>query len=248
MSNHPNDVLTENYTLLLGDCLSRLRDVKVKPRLVLTDLPYGTTKCSWDNVIPFTSLWGALNPVIEDTTAVLLFGTEPFSSFLRVSNITAFKYDWVWEKSKATGFLNSKKQPLRAHEIISVFYKKQPLYNPQMAEGGAYDKGVRKQQTQDDVYSSFNPVRVSSVGGRYPRTVFYSKTAEREGGYHKTQKPVKLLEYLIQTYTLEGDYVLDFTMGSGSTGVACLNTNRRFLGIEKDVEFFNIAKERLLVL
>lgn len=175
----------------------------------------------------------------------MLFGAEPFSSLLRCSNIKDFKYDWVWEKSKATGFLNSKKQPLRSHEIISVFYRKQPQYNPQMFKGEAYNKGIRKQQTQDDVYGSFEQVEVKSEGMRFPRSVQYFKTAECEGGFHKTQKPVALLEYLIKTYTQEGETVLDFTMGSGSTGVAAKNLNRSFIGIELDEKYFQIAKERI---
>lgn len=156
-----------------------------------------------------------------------------------------YKYDWVWEKSKATGFLNAKRQPLRAHELIHIFYDKQPTYNPQMVQGEAYNKGVRKEQTKDDVYGSFDQVEVKSGGGRYPRSVQYFKTAEREGGFHKSQKPVALLEYLIKTYTQENETVLDFTCGSGSTGVAAKNTNRKFIGIELDHNYFEIAKERI---
>ena len=164
---------------------------------------------------------------------------------LNGSNIKDFKYDWVWEKSKATGFLNSKRQPLRAHEIISVFYSKPPTYTPQMTEGFAYNKGVRKEQTQNDVYSSFDQVEVKSDGLRFPRSVQYFKTAESEGSFHKTQKPVDLLEYLIKTYTQEGETVLDFTFGSCSTGVAALNTNRKFLGIEMDEGYFDISAKRM---
>ena len=196
-------------------------------------------------MIPLDLMWGQLKRIIKPNGAIVLFGAEPFSSLLRCSNIKNFKYDWVWEKSKATGFLNSKKQPLRAHEIISVFYSKPPTYNPQMVEGLPYNKGVRKEQTDEDVYSSFEQVEVKSEGFRYPRSVQYFKTAENEGSFHKTQKPVALLEYLINTYSNEGDTVLDFTFGSCSTGVAALNTNRKFIGVEMEEKYFDIGVNRL---
>ena len=240
------DIKTDNYTLLLGDCLERMKEIPDgSVDMILTDPPYGTTQCKWDTVIPFDLMWEQLKRIIKPNGAIVLFGAEPFSSLLRCSNIKNFKYDWVWEKSKATGFLNSKKQPLRAHEIISVFYSKPPTYNPQMVEGLPYNKGVRKEQTDEDVYSSFEQVEVKSEGFRYPRSVQYFKTAENEGGFHKTQKPVALLEYLIKTYTQENETVLDFTFGSGSTGVACVNTNRNFIGVELDEKYFNIAEKRI---
>ena len=240
------DVVKENYHLMLGDCLERMKEIPDgSVDLILTDPPYGTTACKWDSVIDFDLMWAELKRIIKPNGAIVLFGSEPFSSALRMSNIKQYKYDWVWEKSKATGFLNSKRQPLRAHEIISVFYSKPPTYTPQMTEGVAYNKGVRKEQTQNDVYGSFDQVEVKSDGLRFPRSVQYFKTAESEGSFHKTQKPVALLEYLIKTYTNECETVLDFTFGSGSTGVACLNTNRKFKGIEMDEGYFNIAKERI---
>ena len=240
------DVITENYQLMFGDCLERMKEIPSgSVDLILTDPPYQTTACKWDSMIPFEPMWSELKRIIKPNGAIVLFGAEPFSSLLRCSNIKNFKYDWVWEKSKATGFLNSKKQPLRAHEIISVFYNKPPTYNPQMVEGLPYNKGVRKEQTDDDVYSSFEQVEVKSEGFRYPRSVQYFKTAESEGGFHKTQKPVALLEYLIKTYTNEGDTVLDFTAGSFSTGVASLNTNRKFIGIEMEEKYFNIGVNRM---
>ena len=244
MSN--KDVVTSEYSLLFGDCLERMKEIPDgSVDLILTDPPFGTTKCSWDSVIPFEPMWNELKRIIKPNGAVVLFGAEPFSSLLRCSNIKDFKYDWVWEKSKATGFLNSKRQPLRAHEIISVFYSKPPTYTPQMTEGVAYNKGVRKEQTQNDVYGSFDQVEVKSDGLRFPRSVQYFKTAESEGGFHKTQKPVALLEYLIKTYTQEGETVLDFTFGSCSTGVAALNTNRKFLGIEMNEGYFDIGVKRM---
>ena len=232
--------------LMKGDCLERMKEISDGSiDLILTDPPYGTTQCKWDSVIPFEPMWAELKRVIKPNGAIVLFGAEPFSSLLRCSNIKDFKYDWVWEKSKATGFLNSKRQPLRAHEIISVFYSKPPTYTPQMTEGVAYNKGVRKEQTQNDVYGSFDQVEVKSDGLRFPRSVQYFKTAESEGGFHKTQKPVALLEYLIKTYTQENETVLDFTFGSGSTGVACVNTNRNFIGVELNDNYFNIAENRI---
>ena len=241
------DVITDNYKLLHGDCLERMKEIPDgSVDLILTDPPYGTTNCRWDSVIPFELMWEQLKRIIKPSGTIVLFGSEPFSSALRMSNIKQYKYDWIWDKSKATGFLNSKKQPLRSHEIISVFYDKQPKYNPQMRLAEPYNKGVRKEQTDDDVYGSFNQVEVKNdTGLRYPRSVQYFKTAEHEGGFHKSQKPVALLEYLINTYTNENETVLDFTFGSCSTGVACLNTNRKFIGIELDNDYFDIGAERM---
>ena len=166
-----------------GDCLELMKTIPDgSVDLILTDPPYGTTACKWDSVIPFEPMWIELKRIIKPDGVIALFGAEPFSSLLRCSNIKDFKYDWIWEKSKATGFLNSKKQPLRAHEIISVFYSKSPTYNPQMTEGMAYNKGIRKEQTDNDVYGSFEQVEVKSDGLRFPRSVQYFKTAESEGG------------------------------------------------------------------
>jgi len=233
--------------LRLGDCLEVMKSIPSGSiDAIITDPPYGTTACKWDSVIDFDLMWEQLNRIIKPNGAIVLFGSEPFSSALRMSNIKNYKYDWVWEKSKATNFLNAKKQPLRAKENISVFYKKQPVYNPQMSKGEAYNKGVRKKQTKDDVYGNFNQSEVKSEGDRYPRDVMYFKTAESEGKtFHKTQKPVALMEYLIKTYTNKGETVLDFTMGSGTTGVACKNTNRNFIGIEMDDNYFKIAEQRI---
>ena len=235
------------FDLWKGDCLESMKDIPDgSVDLILTDPPYGTTNCKWDSVILFDLMWEQLKRIIKPSGAIVLFGSEPFSSALRMSNIKQYKYDWIWEKSKATGFLNSKKQPLRSHEIVSVFYDKQPKYNPQMQLSEPYNKGVRKEQTDDDVYGSFNQVEVKNdTGLRYPRSVQYFKTAEHEGGFHKSQKPVTLLEYLIKTYTQENETVLDFTAGSFSTGIACLNTNRKFIGIELDDSYFDIGVNRI---
>lgn len=190
-------------------------------------------------------LWTFYKRIIKDNGAIVLTSQGIFTAKLILSNKSQFKYKMVWEKSKATNFLNAKKQPLRKYEDICVFYKKQPVYNPQMRIGEPYNKGIRKDQLTGS-YGVFNPVEVKSDGLRYPNDIIYFKTAESEGKvYHPTQKPVALCEYLIKTYTNEGDLVLDNCMGSGTTGVACLNTNRKFIGIELDKKHFGTAKERL---
>ena len=238
--------LSKNINLFNDDCLEVMKGIPDgSVDCVITDPPYGTTQCNWDSIIDLELMWKELHRIVKVDGAIGIFGAEPFSSHLRISNIKNFKYDFIWEKSKATGFLNSKRQPLRAHEFVSIFYRKQCTYNPQMTDGKAYDKGVRKQQTENDVYGGFEQVQVKSDGQRYPRSVQYFKTAEGEGGWHKSQKPISLLEYLVKTYTDENETVLDFTMGSGSTGVACKNLNRKFIGIELDETYFNIAKERI---
>lgn len=235
--------------LYKGDCLhvmQELIDKGVKVDAIICDPPFGITNCKWDSVIPFDKMWAKLKSLRNDNTPIVLFGLEPFSSNLRVSNINEFKYDWVWEKSKASNFLHAKRQPLKAHEIISVFCKKTCVYNPIMTKGSPYCKGV-EQRDNIDVYGVMKGgnIILNKTGDRYPRSVQYFKTAESEGKFHPTQKPVALLEYLIKTYTNEGDTVLDFTMGSGSTGVACINTNRNFIGIELDDKYFDIAEKRI---
>ena len=210
--------------------------------LILCDLPYGTTKCKWDVVIPFDKLWAQYNRIIKDNGAIVLFGNEPFSSQLRLSNLKNYKYDWVWDKKRGSNFATVKIRPFNSFENIMVFYKKQPTYNPQMWKSTPYTckqgyVGVAKQTGlyRDDVITVNN-------GDRYPLTIL---SFSKETGLHPTQKPVALLEYLIKTYTNEGDTVLDNCMGSGSTGVACKNTNREFIGMELDEKYYKIACERL---
>ena len=233
--------------LMQGDCLERMKEIPDgSVDMVLADPPYGTTACKWDSIIPLEPMWEQLKRVIKPNGAIVMMASQPFTSALVMSNVKMFKYEWVWEKSKATGFLNSKKRPLVAHESVLVFSRGTPNYNPQMVAGNKYDKGKRKKQTSDDVYGSFREVIVKSSGMRYPRSVQYFKTAESEGQtYHKTQKPVALMEYLIKTYTNEGETVLDFAMGSGTTGVACKNLERNFIGIELHPEYFKIAEKRI---
>ena len=229
-----------------GDCLELMKEIPNKSiDMVLCDLPYGTTRNKWDACLNFECLWEEYSRIVKSSGNVLLFSQGVFTAKTIMSNPNLFKYKIVWQKSKATNFLNAKKQPLRKHEDICVFYRCKPTYNPQMVFGKAYDKGVRKDQTSG-CYNNFQPFHIKSDGERYPSDVIYFKTAETEGVVlHPTQKPVALLEYLINTYTNAGDIVLDNCMGSGSTGVACMNTNRKFIGIEKDLGYFKIAKERI---
>lgn len=220
-------------TVIEGDCLEVMKDIPDKSiDMILCDLPYGTTQNKWDSVIPLDKLWKQYKRVIKDNGAIVLTSQGIFTAELILSNKSQFKYKLVWEKSKSTNFLNAKKQPLRKHEDICVFYKKQPVYNPQMKEGDPYNKGVRKNQLTGS-YGDFSPVEVKSEGLRYPNDIVYFKTAESEGKvYHSTQKPVELGRYLIKTYTNPGDVVLDNTCGSGSFLVAALLEDRNFIGIE----------------
>ena len=225
-----------------GDCLELMKDIPDKSiDLILCDLPYGTTKNKWDSVIPFDKLWAQYNRIIKDHGAILLFSQMPFGANLIMSNPKMFRYEWVWEKDNSTGFLNAKKMPLKKHENILVFYKHLPTYNPQMQEGFKPYYNVRF-NSQSSNYGNYKDVVSSSDGTRYPVDMI---KFNRDKGLHPTQKPVALLEYLIKTYTNEGDTVLDNCMGSGSTGVACQNTNREFIGIELDEKYFQIACDRL---
>jgi site-specific DNA-methyltransferase (adenine-specific) len=219
---------------------------------IICDLPYGTTACKWDSVIPFEPLWKQYKRIIKDNGAVVLFGQEPFSSHLRISNIDWYKYDWVWDKKIAVGFLNAWKQPLRRIETISVFYKKQCNYFPQITD--KIEKNIRngrslKTDALTDNYGKFK-------NDKSYRTIPHNKTMptnlisinrvnSSNGKIHPTQKPVELMEYLVKTYTNQGDMVLDNCMGSGTTGVACKNLGRNFIGIEQDFNFFETAKSRI---
>jgi len=215
--------------------------------LLLTDLPYGTInrRNIWDNVIDLPKFWETIERICKPNAAVISTAANPFTSVLITSNVRDFRYTLVWEKSKASGYLNSKRQPLRAHEDIVVFYRKQPTYNPQMTEGTPYDKGTAVRDTE--VYGvQTKAVHVHNTSGlRYPRSVLYFKTAEREGKLHPTQKPVSLYEWLVQTYSNPGDVVLDPCMGSGTTGHAALLHNRQFIGFESDPTFYATAADRL---
>jgi len=233
-----------------GDCLEvmdKLIADGVKVDAIITDPPYGTTACKWDSVIPFDEMWERLNKLIKDNGAIVLFGSEPFSSALRMSNIKNYKYDWVWKKSRPSGAMNAKKQPLRDLENISIFYDKQSTYNPQGTIDCNITHNITEGRAKNGGILGTNGKKVGEhkqLKSNYPRQVLEFASVHNVGS-HPTQKPVALMEYLIKTYTNECELVLDFTAGSFSTGVACLNTNRQFIGIEKDAKYFNIAKDRI---
>ena len=239
-----------------GDCLEIMKQLPDKSiDMVLCDLPYGTTQNKWDSVIPLGGLWQQYRRIVKDDGAIVLTSQGMFTAELMVSNPKMFRYKWIWEKSKSTNFLNAKKQPLRKHEDVCVFYRRQPVYHPQMIDGEPYDKGIRKNQMSGS-YGDFQPVHVHSDGKRYPTDIIYFKTAESEGKvFHPTQKPVELGRYFVRTYTNPGDIVLDNTSGSGSFLVAALLEGRNFVGIEKnenvalfkkgDIDYIAVTKKRL---
>lgn len=230
-----------------GDCLELMKDIPDKSiDMILCDLPYGTTVCKWDNIIPFEPLWEQYNRIIKDNGAIVLFGNEPFSSKLRISNIKYYRYDIKWNKRTHSNPLLAKKQPLRIYEDIIFFYKKQPTYNPQMSNGKPYKKDFGYDKHKNSINGVVMIDKDNSTGLRYPINIIeFPMPRNNQTRLHPTQKPVDLLEYLIKTYTNEGDVVLDNCMGSGSTGVACVNANRNFIGIELDENYFNIAKNRI---
>jgi len=231
--------------LINDDCLKVLPTLADKSvDLILTDPPYGTTDCLWDSIIPFELMWKELKRVIKDNSCIALFGSEPFSSHLRLSNIRWYKYDWIWNKKNVGNPLIAKYQPLRQHELISVFYNKRSKYFPIKTD---LDKTrTATQYNKSKLFEKGNSQKgfTKIVRGKFPKTIIEFSNADRKK-LHPTQKPVALLEYLIKTYTNENDTVLDFTMGSGSTGVAAKNLNRKFIGIELDEKYFNIASERI---
>lgn len=243
-------------TLFEGDCLEIMKQFPDNSiDMVLCDLPYGTTQNKWDSVIDLNEIWKEYTRIVKPDGAIVLTSQGIFTCKLVLSNEKMFKYKWVWEKSKPTNFLNAKKQPLRKHEDVCVFYKKQPCYNPQMTEGVPYDKGFRKDQYSGS-YGDFASVHVKSDGERYPVDVVYFKTAESEGTvYHSTQKPISLGEYMVRTYSKPGDLILDNTCGSGSFLISAAKQNRFFCGIElnddmqlfkkEDVDFIKVCVSRL---
>jgi site-specific DNA-methyltransferase (adenine-specific) len=231
------------YDLMEGDCLDllpALADQSVD--LVLADMPYGTTRCAWDSLIDLSRLWPELRRVARG--AVVLFAQTPFDKVLGASNLPMLRYEWIWEKTNATGHLNAKRAPMKAHENVLVFYDRQPTYNPQMTTGHARKTAQRKGpgsalygvQGDHEVYDSTN---------RYPRTVQQFSKDVQKSKLHPTQKPLGLCEYLVRTYSNAGDTVLDFCMGSGTTGVACQNLDRQFIGMELDAQYFDVACARV---
>jgi len=235
--------------LMLGDCLERMKEIPDgSVDLILADPPYGTTACKWDSVIPFEPMWEQLKRIIKPNGAIVLFGSEPFSSALRMSNIKNYKYDWKWDKKIPAGMSYARYRPMQQHEDIVVFSKDGAKLNyiPQVTERlKPISKGGNK-------FSEVAPIAACKNGSNFKKeyttkqpTTILQFAKVRRGALHPTQKPVALMEYLIKTYTQEGETVLDFVMGSGTTGVACKNTGRKFIGIEKDAGYFEIAKQRL---
>ena len=240
-----------NIQLYNGDCIevmNTLIEDGTKVDAVITDIPYEITRCSWDKAIPFVPMWDCINRIKKDNAVICLFGNEPFSSALRESNLSAYKYDWYWQKERATNIFQLKKRPAKVIENICVFYNKQPTYNPQMIK---HDGPLRTNKIKNGklglLVDSGNkqPNQYKDNGLRYPLQVIQFKRDILTSNLHPTQKPLELMEYLVKTYTNEGDTVLDFTMGSGTTGVACKNLNRNFIGIELNETYFNIAEDRI---
>jgi len=236
-----------NYNIINGDCLVEMKNIKKKSiDMILCDLPYGMTKNAWDVVIPFDKLWYEYNRIIKDNGAIVLFGSQPFTSIMITSNLKMFRYCLVWEKNKFSDFLNSKRKPMKTNEDIAVFYKKQPIYNPQYWYSTPYTRwNTQTAVDKQSNYGSHKENFVESVDGkRLPTTVLKFNRVERP--LHPTQKPTDLLEWLIKTYTNENDIVLDNCMGVGSTGVACKKINRKFIGIELETKYYEIAKNNIL--
>ena len=232
--------------LHLGDCLNILPSLPDDSiDMVMVDLPYGTTACKWDSIIPLDFLWEQYNRICKGNAAMVFTAAQPFTTILASSNIQNFKYEWIWEKPQGTNPMNAKVMPLKSHENILVFYRSKPTYNPQMWYSTPYSGFSSDTSKIGEVYGNQQSKhRDNPEGSRYPKTVLKFK---QEKGLHPTQKPVGLMEYLIKTYTNEGDTVLDNTMGSGTTGVACVNCNRSFVGIEMDKKYYQISKERVNV-
>ena len=232
--------------LIQGDCLEVMKNIpSASVDMILCDLPYGTTRNKWDTCLNLGKLWEQYKRIVKDNGAIVLFSQMPFTAALVMSNPKMFRYEWIAEKSLATGFLNAKRMPMKAHENILVFYKKLPAYNAQMTKGKPYS--ITRRDIGGQYLHNFESIETKNEGTRCPRDVLRDLWQPYCGGkmYHPTQKPVPLLEYLIKTYTNEGDTVLDNCMGSGSTGVACVNTKRDFIGVELDENYFDIARRRI---
>lgn len=236
----------KNICLHHGNCFDVFPSIPENSiDLVCADIPYGTTQCKWDSVLDLRKMWEELYRVAKPEAAIILFSAQPFSSVLVGSNLKDWKTEWIWEKGSATGFLNAKKQPLRAHENIQVFYRKLPTYNPQMTHGHARKVSKRKNVNSECYGKALSLTEYDSTS-RYPRTVQFFSSDKQKANYHPTQKPISLVKYLIETYSNIGDTVLDFTMGSGTAAVACKWSNRAFIGIERERKYYEIAKQRLV--
>jgi DNA modification methylase len=239
----------EKGKLYKGDCLEVMKDIADKSvDMILCDLPYGTTQNKWDAVIPFESLWVQYERIIKENGAIVLLAQTPFDKVLGASNLKMLRYEWIWEKTQATGHLNAKKMPMKSHENILVFYKGLPTYNPQKTTGHKpMNSGVRRSSHKNENYNKINKIDLPFGGDtdRYPRTVLKFKSDKQKSYLHPTQKPVSLFEYMISTYSNKGDLVLDNCSGSGTTGIAAINTNRKFILIEQDENYFDLSSKRI---
>lgn len=228
--------------LFQGDCLDIMPLIPDNSiDCIITDPPYGTTACKWDSIIPFDKMWGQLNRIIKTNGAIVLFGSEPFSSALRMSNIKNYKYDWIWDKKKGGNIMLLKQQPYKVHEIISVFNTNKETYYPIME---AQTPRTGKTYSAGEANGIKNYGDLRHYDKKYPKSILEISNANQNGKQHPTQKPIELMDYLVKTYTNENEIVLDFTMGSGSTLVACKNLNRKFIGIEKEPKYYEIACQR----
>lgn len=237
----------KNYELWQGDCLELMKQIPAGSiDMIWSDLPYQSTQNHWDYMINLDKMWEQYHRIIKGNGCIALWGQAPFSHILAMSNLKNFRYEWVIEKTKATGHLNAKKMPMKAHENVLIFYRKLPTYNPQMTEGHTPVHSYTKHTTDGSCYGE-TKIGISGGGStqRYPRDILQFKWDTQKSSLHQTQKPVEACEYFIKTYTNKGDIVLDSCMGSGTTGVAALNLERKFIGIELDEKFFEIAKERI---
>ena len=241
-------VIMNKIKLLHGDCLELMKDIPDKSiDMILADLPYGTTQNKWDSVIPLDRLWKQYKRIIKDNGAIVLFGQGKFTAEMMLSEPKLHRYNLIWDKVLSSGFLNANRMPLRSHEDIMVFYKRLPQYNPQKTKGKPNNSKGKPKQNENNNYGHFEFVdNKDELGGmKHPKSILIFEKPHPSISIHPTQKPVELLEYLIKTYTNENELVLDNTMGSGSTGVACINTNRKFIGMELDEEYFEIAEQRI---
>ena len=226
--------------------MDKLIEEGIKVSTILTDPPYGTTQNKWDEIIPFDEMWDRLSKWSNKKTNIILFGSEPFSSNLRVSNIKNYRYDIIWDKGRGKDPMNAKNRPMKRHENISIFYKQKGIYNPQMIKLDKPDVRKNNRTTTSSLWNENGNIITNKIyTERYPTSIFLCANNNHKERFHPNQKPVELLEWLIETYSNENDLILDFTCGSGSTGVACMNTGRRFIGIELDENYFNIAVNRI---
>ena len=261
MNNYTKDYKDDNLWLMFGDCLERMKEIpEDSVDAIICDLPYGTTSCSWDSVIPFDKLWLEYRRVIKTTGAIVLFGSEPFSSKLRISAIDLFKYDWIWVKSRPTGHVHAKNKPMKKHEVVSIFSKgttthatqskTRMTYNPQgLTEVNRESYRPSRGARGSDVVGGLRPshtARLTQTHEGYPKSVIEFNSEHNVGAFHPTQKPLALIEYLVNTYSSPYEVILDNTMGSGTAGVACKNLSRKFIGIEMDEKYFQVAKQRIL--